>query len=370
MFTDESVQSFSWVVISLLGSLMLVFSFIPGVLAQSELFIDSVDERTLLRRKTGWIWIFPILLTALFAAGISLVYPPFIKAGITGPYWLWVIYSASWILFLLVFWLSRFTKQSNCRTICLLLNITGAIPVFILGGIISLMFIGTDFTFNRQDIALPINPDEFRWTGPTNGLEHIDDWRSIFLGLFLVAMSRVTGILFLMKFKPVVMNDRYLRKQLNINSGLLLLFLVLFFIMLFIRPGFQVHEISGLVEYKSRRYFKTILAMPWLLMLFSAGAVALGTGILMAIFTPEKGKSKGFGYSAGGVFLLMLTLFFLAGFGGTPFFPSRPDMQSSLMFSNASAGQGVLIITTAGVVVLTVTVLLLYSVFLKKTLRN
>ena len=82
------------------------------------------------------------------------------------------------------------------------------------------------------------------------------------------------------------------------------------------------------------KYLHNLIQMPAALVMFLAGVV----GVLVAIWKGGFTKSRcGIWYGGVGTVLVVMTVFFLAGFNGTSYYPSVTDLQSSLTIRNSSS---------------------------------
>jgi cytochrome d ubiquinol oxidase subunit II len=74
--------------------------------------------------------------------------------------------------------------------------------------------------------------------------------------------------------------------------------------------------------------------MPGIMLMLLAGVVALVYGTARAAW---KKARKGFWLAAPGAVLVVMSVFFLAGFNQTAYYPSLTDLQSSLTIRNSSS---------------------------------
>jgi cytochrome d ubiquinol oxidase subunit II len=74
--------------------------------------------------------------------------------------------------------------------------------------------------------------------------------------------------------------------------------------------------------------------MPVVLILFLTGVAAVLWGITKAIL---RGSTNGIWFSGAGTILVVFSLFLIAGFNDTAFYPSLYDLNSSLTITNASS---------------------------------
>ena len=73
------------------------------------------------------------------------------------------------------------------------------------------------------------------------------------------------------------------------------------------------------------------------LVMFLIGAVLLVIGVLRTIMV--KGYKRGIWFSGPGTVLVVMSIFFLAGYNGTSYYPSTTDLQSSLTLANSSSSE-------------------------------
>ena len=77
--------------------------------------------------------------------------------------------------------------------------------------------------------------------------------------------------------------------------------------------------------------------MWWCLVAFLVGTVLVLFGIGKTLFV--KGFKKGIWYSGIGTALVVLSLFWVAGYNNTAYYPSLLDVQSSLTIRNSSSSE-------------------------------
>jgi cytochrome d ubiquinol oxidase subunit II len=77
--------------------------------------------------------------------------------------------------------------------------------------------------------------------------------------------------------------------------------------------------------------------MPLVAVIFLLGVVAVLAGITLPIIGFEKFGSKGIWFTGTGTILTVFSLFLLAGFNNTAYYPSTFDLQSSLTIENSSS---------------------------------
>ncbi len=84
------------------------------------------------------------------------------------------------------------------------------------------------------------------------------------------------------------------------------------------------------------KYLHNLIEMPLVLILFLIGVVGVLFGIFLGAF---KTSGKGIWFAGAGTVFTVFSLFLLAGFNNTAFYPSTFDLQSSLTIYNASSSE-------------------------------
>jgi cytochrome d ubiquinol oxidase subunit II len=118
------------------------------------------------------------------------------------------------------------------------------------------------------------------------------------------------------------------------NSIAFLVFFLFFVITLLLSQGFAYEKATGAVTMEKFKYLHNLIEMPLVLILFIAGVAAVLYGLSSALF---KGSRAGIWYTGTGTLLTVISLFLLAGFNGTAFYPSIKDLNSSLTIDKASS---------------------------------
>jgi len=77
--------------------------------------------------------------------------------------------------------------------------------------------------------------------------------------------------------------------------------------------------------------------MPVVALLFVLGVIFVLLGIIRPLVAFEKCSTKGIWLSGAGTILTVFSLFLLAGFNNTAYYPSTFDLQSSLTIENSSS---------------------------------
>ncbi len=130
------------------------------------------------------------------------------------------------------------------------------------------------------------------------------------------------------------------RKQVLYNTIPFLVFFLYFLIRLLLKEGFAYDPESGNVFMEKYKYFNNLTSMPAVAVLLLAGVVSVLWGIGISLFAKS---GKGIWFAGAGTVLVVWSLFLLAGFNHTAFYPSVHDLQSSLTIEKASSSQFTLV---------------------------
>jgi cytochrome d ubiquinol oxidase subunit II len=134
-------------------------------------------------------------------------------------------------------------------------------------------------------------------------------------------------------FKEVPEFEARVRKSCLINFLFSLPFLLYVVVSLLLMDGFAT-DTNGVVSMVANKYLNNFLAMPLVLGLLVVGLFLVILGVTR---TSLARSTTGIWFGGLGTVLVGLAVFFTAGFNGTPFYPSKVDLQSSLTIYNASS---------------------------------
>jgi len=221
------------------------------------------------------------------------------------------------------------------------LFINGALGTILIGVAVGTFFTGSAFSVDFNNITNVNDPVISRWQSQYRGLEAAFNVQNVLLGLSVFLLTRILGILYLINN---VDNDIILaraKKSLLRNTIPFLLVFLPFVVLLLISEGFAVNPDSGMVFYESFKYLHNLLAMPPLALLFVSGIILVLFGIIKTLRTTN--YFKGFWFTGAGTTLFVFSLFLLAGYNNTAYYPSSFDLQSSLTISNSSSSQYTLV---------------------------
>lgn len=330
------LQHYWWFIISLLGSLLVFLLFVQG--GQSLLFSLGKTElqQKMLLNSTGRKWEFTFTTLVTFGGAFFASFPLFYSTSFGGAYWVWTI-----ILFCFIIQAVSYEFQSKKgnllgkRTYQIFLMINGIGGPVLLGTAVATFFTGSEFTVNKDQLMEVGMPVISAWSNPLHGLEAAFNVWNLCLGLAVFFLSRVQAILYFINN----INDSDLgarcRKQLVPNALLFLFFFLAFLTRLMFSDGFAVDPTTGEVYMQPFKYLINLIEMPVILAVLLTGIVAVLFGIGKTVVS--KKFSKGIWFCGAGTVLTVLSLFLIAGYNNTAYYPSTVDLQSSLTIFNSSS---------------------------------
>jgi len=328
-----ALQQYWFIIVSLLGAILVFLFFVQG--GQTFLFRigKSEAERTILVNALGRKWEFTFTTLVTFGGAFFASFPLFYATSFGGAYWVWFA-----ILFAFVIQAVSYefrTKAGNFlgkRTYEAFLFLNGAAGTFLVGVAVATFFSGAAFSLD------PMNRVE--WASGARGLEAALDPFNLSLGLTVFFLARVLGLLY---FQKTIDHERILsrtRVALFKNAIPFVAFFLIFVVWLLLRKGYAVDPESGLVSMEDYKYLHNLLAMPLVLLLFLLGVLSVLGGIAIGLWM---NSGHGIWFSGLGTVAVVFSLFLLAGFNNTAFYPSSHDLQSSLSIRNASSSQYTLV---------------------------
>ncbi len=327
------LQQYWYIIISLLGALLVFLFFVQG--GQTFIFRigKSPAERTIIVNTLGRKWEFTFTTLVTFGGAFFASFPLFYATSFGGAYWVWMA-----ILFAFVIQAVSYefrTKANNFlgqKVYEGLLFVNGLLGTFLVGVAVATFFSGSQFSLNEMNNVI--------WANDTRGLEAALDPFNLSLGFTVFFLARVLGLLY---FMNTIDNENIItrsRKELLRNAILFVGFFLVFAIWLMLREGYAVNPDTGEVFMERFKYAHNLVAMPLVMWLFLGGVVLVLGGIALSLL---KNTSHGIWLSGPGTVLVVFSLFLLAGFNNTAFYPSAHDLQSSLTIQNASSSQYTLV---------------------------
>ena len=337
MITYEFLQQYWWFLISLLGGLLIFLSFVQG--GNSLIFLagKTENERQLIVNSTGRKWELTFTTLVTFGGAFFASFPLFYSTSFGGAYWVWII-----ILITFVFQAVSYEFHSKAGNLLgsnafrAFLTINGCLAPLLIGTAVGTFFTGSQFVVNKDAVGNIAAPVISRWASGWHGLEAVTNPFNVGFGLMVMFLALSLGALYLINN---INNEKLvlqLRRSLIISFACFLLLLVFVLVKLLTMDGFAVST-NGEVHMEEYKYLNNFLQMPVLLAMFLVGAVLLVWGIVATIV--KKGFTRGIWLTAPGTVLAVMTLFMIAGYNNTAYYPSIYDLQSSLTLANSCSSE-------------------------------
>jgi len=330
----EYLQNYWWLLIAVLGALLVFLLFVQG--GQSMLLqrLDTA-ERTIMVNSLGRKWELTFTTLVVFGGAFFASFPLFYSTSFGGAYWLWMLILISFVLQAVSYeFRSKPGNIFGTRTYDTFLFINGCLGCILLGVAVGTMFFGGEFTVTKANITNASAPVISQWA-PTHGIEAIADWRCLVLGLTVLFLARTQASLyFLSNIRHNNRTDAKNRKAVLANGAIFTVLFLLFVYLLLTADGVQ-YDSDGTLSVVKYKYLANYLEMWWAAAILLAGTVLVLAAIIWSALSKE--FTKGIWLSGLGTVLVVLTLFFVAGYNNTAYYPSLTDTASSLTIRNSSS---------------------------------
>jgi cytochrome d ubiquinol oxidase subunit II len=335
--SHAALQEYWWAIMSLLGSILVFLLFVQG--GQTLLYTlgKTETERTILVNSLGRKWEFTFTTLVTFGGAFFASFPLFYSTSFGGAYWVWII-----ILFCFVIQAVAYEYRSKPNNVFgsgtyeNFLFINGALGTFLLGVAVATFFTGSKFSVDFSNITRGSDTAISRWETGTHGLEALLTIQNLALGLTVFFLARVLAILYFMNNVGEESILKRARKHLIINTIPFLVFFLFFVVRLLLMKGFALDPTSGEISLEPYKYLHNLIQMPVIAVLFPGGTGLVLFGIIRSIW---KATTSGIWFAGAGTVLVVFSLFALAGFNHTAFYPSTYDLQSSLTIYNSSSSR-------------------------------
>ena len=332
--TYEFLQNYWWILVALLGGLLVALMFVQG--ANVHLVnhrLDDVQKRMILN-STGRKWELTFTTLVTFGGAFFASFPLFYSTSFGGAYWVWVLLLVTFVFQAVSY--EFYAKKGNLLgmkgfRIALLAN--GILAPFLVGTAVGTFFTGSGFTVDKAAIANPASPVISTWTSLWHGLEALGQVHAVLLGLAVVFLAVILGALYILNNVDDHDVRKRMRGTIKVAAIPFLLFFVAWFLILMLKDGFSVDN-DGVVSMEPYKYLQNFLHQRMVFIPFAAGVLLVLTGLYLGAFTKHR---RGFWFAFPGTVLVVMAVFFLAGFNGTAYYPSLTDLQSSLTIRNSSS---------------------------------
>jgi len=322
-----ALQQYWWLIISLLGAVLVFLLFVQG--GQTLIYsLGKTDiERRMLVNSLGRKWEFTFTTLVTFGGAFFASFPLFYSTSFGGAYWVWMLILFAFIIQAISYeYRSKPNNFLGAKTYEAFLFINGALGTILLGTAVATFFTGSEFSLSPMNFS--------KWEGAAHGLELALNPHNLSLGLAVFFLARVLGILYFMNNIDDENIFSRAKRHLLYNAIPFVVFFLVFVIWLMFIDGFAVNPETKEVYMEPYKYLHNLIQMPVVLIIFLLGVVLVLFGIGKSII---KNANNGIWYSGAGTILTVLSLFLVAGYNNTSFYPSVYNLQNSLTIENASS---------------------------------
>lgn len=330
-----ALQQYWWIIISILGAVLVFMMFVQGGQTLIKQLASDETERSMLINSIGKKWDLTFTTLVTFGGAFFASFPLFYSTSFGGAYWVWIIILFSFIIQAVSYeYRSKPENFLGQKTYDTFLFINGLLATILIGAAVGTFFTGSEFSIDKMRITGIDGTVISQWENGTRGLEAALNITNLALGLAVFFLTRILGLLFFMKTIKDENITNKSSKHILYNTIPFLVFFLLFIALLLSKDGFAINPDTKEVFMEPYKYLHNFIQMPLVLILFIVGVVLVLSGIFMAYV---KKCSNGIWYSGIGTILTVFSLFLIAGFNNTSFYPSTFDLQSSLSIENSSS---------------------------------
>lgn len=332
----EFLQNYWWCLVALLAGLLVALMFVQGAnLHLGNRALDEARKRMILN-STGRKWELTFTTLVTFGGAFFASFPLFYSTSFGGAYWVWVLLLLTFVFQAVAYEFQN--KKGNLlgvKGFRIALMINGILAPFLVGTAVGTFFTGSDFTVNKLAIANPSAPVISTWGNGWHGLEALGQYHAVLLGCTLVFLAAILGALYVLNNVDDKKTEAEMRRCIKMAAVPFLLLFISWTGILLCRQGFAV-DVRGVVSMEPYKYLHNLLEMPVVLVMLLAGVVLVLCSLYLGAFSQSR---KGIWMAMPGTVLVVMSVFFLAGFNGTAYYPSCTDLQSSLTLQNSSSSR-------------------------------
>ena len=332
--TYEFLQNYWWVLIALLGGLLVALMFVQGANLHLGNRVLSDTQKRMILNSTGRKWELTFTTLVTFGGAFFASFPLFYSTSFGGAYWVWVL-----LLITFVFQAVSYEFQNKKGNLLgvkgfrIALMVNGFLAPFLVGTAVGTFFTGSDFTVNKIAITDPASPVISTWRNGWHGLEALGQYHAVLLGCTLMFLAAILGALYVLNNVDDEVIHEQMRRTIKMSVAPFLFFFLSWTVILLVSKGYAV-DAGGVVSLEPFKYLHNLLAMPAVLVMLLAGVVLVLVSLWLGGFSKSR---KGIWFAMPGTVLVVMAVFFLAGFNGTAYYPSCTDLQSSLTIRNSSS---------------------------------
>ena len=328
------LQNYWWCLIALLGGLLVFLMFVQGANLNLGNRSLSDAQKRLLLNSTGRKWELTFTTLVTFGGAFFASFPLFYSTSFGGAYWVWVLLLVTFVFQAVAYEFQN--KKENLlgvQPFRVALMVNGILAPFLVGTAVGTFFTGSPFTVNKVAITDPTASAISVWGSPWHGLEALGQFHAVLLGCTLMLLTAILGALYILNNVEDAHIHTQMRRSIKVAVAPFLFFFLSWTGILLVRRGFAVDP-QGVVSLEPFKYLHNLLQMPAVLVMLLLGVVLILSAIWLGGFTQSR---KGIWLAGPGTVLTVMSVFFLAGFNGTAYYPSYTHLQSSLTLANSSS---------------------------------
>lgn len=338
-----TLQQYWWLIISVLGALLVFMLFIQG--GQSLLYCTrSEAARQLMVNSLGRKWELTFTILVTFGGAFFASFPLFYSTSFGGAYWLWMLILVSFVLQAVSYEFRR--KRGNIygtATYDIFLMANGLVGCILLGVAVGTFFFGGEFTVAKDNIINGASPVISTWSD-SHGWDAITDWRCLLLGLTVFFLARTQASLYFINNISDARHEGVTsRIKVLFNGGFFAILFICFVLVLLTSQGVRQQPDGTMVQVQNI-YLGNLTSTWWWAAIFTIGTVMVLYAIIRTGFSST--YRKGIWWSGTGTIMVVIVLFWLAGYNSTSYLPSVTDIQSSLTLANSSSSLFTLTVMT------------------------
>ena len=322
-----ALQQYWWVIISLLGGFLVFLMFVQG--GQTLIFSlgKTETEKKILINALGRKWEFTFTTLVTFGGAFFASFPLFYSTSFGGAYWVWMAILFAFIIQAVAY---EFRSKPNnflgSKTYEIFMLINGIFATILIGTAVGTFFNGGNFVINDMNIS--------SWANNWYGLEAVANFHNVALGLAIYSLSRILAIHYFHKNIDDAAILKRSKSHLFVNTAIFLLTFLYWLIKLMLKEGFAYDPDTMIVSMEKFKYLHNIIEMPINTVILIAGVVLVLYAIIRSLLQEFE---NAIWFSGIGTILVVFSVFILAGFNNTCFYPSAFDLQSSLTIENSSS---------------------------------
>lgn len=298
-------------------------------------------QKRMVVNSTGRKWELAFTTLVTFGGAFFASFPLFYSTSFGGAYWVWMLLLVTFVFQAVSYeFLHKRENLLGAKGFRIALVANGFLAPFLTGTAVGTFFTGSDFVVNRSAIMDLSAPVISSWGNGWRGLDALAQPHAVLLGIVLVLLTVILGALYLINNVDDSDLEQKMRKTIKYAAVPFLVAFLGWTAILLLRDGFAA-DANGVISMEPYKYLHNLVQMPAVLFMLLAGVVMVLAGIWLGAFT---GNRKGIWFGGTGTVLVVMSVFFLAGFNGTAYYPSFSDLQSSLTIANSSSSRFTLLV--------------------------